>query len=83
MTRPDTSNTELRQGGGSVTPNESPQTVTIYPKNYVTTTSCGHTIELDNSEDGERIRVIHGKTCLLYTSPSPRDATLSRMPSSA
>ena len=26
----------------------------------------------------------HGQsTCLLYTSPSPRDATLSRMPSSA
>ena len=25
----------------------------------------------------------HIKTCLLYTSPSPRDATLSRMPSSA
>ena len=24
-----------------------------------------------------------GSTCLLYTSPSPRDATLSRMPSSA
>ena len=24
-----------------------------------------------------------GKSCLLYTSPSPRDATLSRMPSSA
>ena len=24
-----------------------------------------------------------GMTCLLYTSPSPRDATLSRMPSSA
>ena len=23
------------------------------------------------------------KDCLLYTSPSPRDATLSRMPSSA
>ena len=29
--------------------------------------------------------VIYGETksCLLYTSPSPRDATLSRMPSSA
>ena len=27
---------------------------------------------------GEQVRV-----CLLYTSPSPRDATLSRMPSSA
>ena len=25
----------------------------------------------------------HGIPCLLYTSPSPRDATLSRMPSSA
>ena len=24
-----------------------------------------------------------GHACLLYTSPSPRDATLSRMPSSA
>ena len=28
-----------------------------------------------------RISRVH--TCLLYTSPSPRDATLSRMPSSA
>ena len=27
--------------------------------------------------------VIHLAGCLLYTSPSPRDATLSRMPSSA
>ena len=25
----------------------------------------------------------HGKTCLLYTSPSPRDLSTSRMPSSA
>ena len=28
-------------------------------------------------------RVRGRKSCLLYTSPSPRDATLSRMPSSA
>ena len=27
--------------------------------------------------------LFHRITCLLYTSPSPRDATLSRMPSSA
>ena len=27
--------------------------------------------------------LIYGGSCLLYTSPSPRDATLSRMPSSA
>ena len=30
-----------------------------------------------------RERLAHYKVCLLYTSPSPRDATLSRMPSSA
>ena len=30
-----------------------------------------------------RIGVNWGSLCLLYTSPSPRDATLSRMPSSA
>ena len=29
------------------------------------------------------LHVGHSETCLLYTSPSPRDATLSRMPSSA
>ena len=28
-------------------------------------------------------RKMRGEICLLYTSPSPRDATLSRMPSSA
>ena len=27
--------------------------------------------------------VVNARLCLLYTSPSPRDATLSRMPSSA
>ena len=31
----------------------------------------------------EKFTKIVGTTCLLYTSPSPRDATLSRMPSSA
>ena len=31
----------------------------------------------------ENINGVHYKYCLLYTSPSPRDATLSRMPSSA
>ena len=31
----------------------------------------------------ENIDKLHAMACLLYTSPSPRDATLSRMPSSA
>ena len=31
----------------------------------------------------DRLPVSHGKVCLLYTSPSPRDKRQSRMPSSA
>ena len=38
-------------------------------------------IEL-NASDARNAGAIR-KACLLYTSPSPRDATLSRMPSSA
>ena len=38
--------------------------------------------DLRNIED-LNIEKSHLKICLLYTSPSPRDATLSRMPSSA
>ena len=40
---------------------------------------------LVNAHDGKTIdsEVHWYKSCLLYTSPSPRDATLSRMPSSA
>ena len=40
----------------------------------------------DNSEDLNNICdecKEEDESCLLYTSPSPRDATLSRMPSSA
>ena len=36
-----------------------------------------------NSESFSSKSADHMKSCLLYTSPSPRDATLSRMPSSA
>ena len=42
--------------------------VTLGPK--------GRNVVIDKSYGAPRI-------CLLYTSPSPRDATLSRMPSSA
>ena len=42
-------------------------------------------VELDNRELSAEIAIKKAalKDCLLYTSPSPRDATLSRMPSSA
>ena len=33
--------------------------------------------------DGDEAASFEQYSCLLYTSPSPRDATLSRMPSSA
>ena len=38
-----------------------------------------------NEDPWERLKVIksHIKSCLLYTSPSPRDISGSRMPSSA
>ena len=47
---------------------------------------CDVTIGIDDSGyayDQESVRVDVGSTCLLYTSPSPRDGTKSRMPSSA
>ena len=43
--------------------------------------TTGYTIKLD--DNGERFNIILNKGCLLYTSPSPRDGLLSRMPSSA
>ena len=47
-------------------------------------THFNHT-PIENQVEGSVARYWHPqyRTCLLYTSPSPRDATLSRMPSSA
>ena len=42
-------------------------------------TQCWHELRKELRKDKISVR----KICLLYTSPSPRDATLSRMPSSA
>ena len=44
--------------------------------------------DANNIQNGDRIKIENGYTnefkgCLLYTSPSPRDGLLSRMPSSA
>ena len=41
-------------------------------------------IELLEDSDVAEIEIVEGEeSCLLYTSPSPRDGLLSRMPSSA
>ena len=39
--------------------------------------------DLIRMEGGENVTAFLPFTCLLYTSPSPRDRGLSRMPSSA
>ena len=39
--------------------------------------------DLAETEVNDLRQAVAKYTCLLYTSPSPRDATLSRMPSSA
>ena len=56
----------------------------IIPDDLITTIN-----DFKSSSNGQMIN-IHGKeyatvahSCLLYTSPSPRDGLLSRMPSSA
>ena len=51
----------------------------IYDDNY----RQNHTSYNSNGIKSKRTWSEENKTCLLYTSPSPRDATLSRMPSSA
>ena len=50
--------------------------------------SIGLGLSLSNNKniisiDGDGSVLMNMNTCLLYTSPSPRDATLSRMPWSA
>ena len=40
-------------------------------------------LEVETAGDTRRAFILKDKFCLLYTSPSPRDGLLSRMPSSA
>ena len=57
---------------------KKPFTIVIPPPNITGQLHMGHA--LDNTMQDILIRF---KSCLLYTSPSPRDGLLSRMPSSA
>ena len=58
--------------------------VTIHPlDNDSTTTGSLTLLEVSPIYNHAEAININSNTCLLYTSPSPRDATLSRMPSSA
>ena len=50
---------------------------------YLSGEAQAENIKLMNKKFDGNLAEIKSVNCLLYTSPSPRDATLSRMPSSA
>ena len=79
--------TELGGRGGPEVEHHSPRSLvddgTLLP---VSERPAGTTAEVQAEEPLRDIGEKMGgwfRACLLYTSPSPRDATLSRMPSSA
>ena len=45
--------------GGSSQENTAPKVKVEYPKNYVQSTSAGHIFEMNNTEEGERIRLLN------------------------
>ena len=45
--------------GGTNQENDSPQTKVQYPRNWIQETSAGHRIEMNNTEDAERIRILN------------------------
>ena len=61
---------------GTVTSSNTSASVTLAGGTGLTTNVSGNTITFN-------VNVASYMGCLLYTSPSPRDATLARMPSSA
>ena len=59
----------------------SPEDTVTYEKMEADVVALGK--EIDRLEKQESLDRELSKPCLLYTSPSPRDRTRSRMPSSA
>ena len=73
----------------TVKTNDTKKCVTIRPTSFEPCESSGGTATIEKGEAGEEfsntkfIKREEIKSCLLYTSPSPRDLSTSRMPSSA
>ena len=55
----------------------------ILKKKYISTDWDSFELILEDFLKNECKNITHPSSCLLYTSPSPRDTLLSRMPSSA
>ena len=73
--------TEIRANSDSTTQGSTRSTETsVINSNFPATQSQDASVIFSG---GTPVFVDGTRTCLLYTSPSPRDATLSRMPSSA
>ena len=70
-----------------ITNNNHPDFLIIEPDSLLATKSSGSSDFEKTTKSGSEIikiaQIRNIKTCLLYTSPSPRDSNLSRMPSSA
>ena len=65
---------------------ENEDRINYHKKNYnyqISSISGKTLISENNPELACNKPVVHCRICLLYTSPSPRDGLLSRMPSSA
>ena len=45
--------------GGTNQENTNPQVKVKYPRNFIQTTSAGHCIEMNNTPEGERVRIIN------------------------
>ena len=62
-------------------------TCTVSASSTTVTVATGAIDDIDTTLGTRVVQIVgagkQGTSCLLYTSPSPRDATLSRMPSSA
>src|SRR5664279_5846814 len=69
----------------TVTDKDIEKSTSMTPELALQGKAAGVFIESGGGEPGARptIRIRGVNTCLLYTSPSPRDGLLSRMPSSA
>ena len=55
----------------------------VIPKSIRKALNIEHNDEISMYVEGESLIIKKGYSCLLYTSPSPRDLAVSRMPSSA
>ena len=73
----------MKNYGGYDDPNPAKRTRDYRPKKFIPKLNPFYVALPYNDRINYKKTKASARSCLLYTSPSPRDATLSRMPSSA